>query len=146
MCSSDLRLDGHSVRPRSLNVSALPVQIIQKFFAGFLEQRTTGGDFRSKITALYSAGELLTTNLFLRDGSAIVSASACLYASFASTESPKIGISGHSWPPATSEASHAPLRQARKFLRFFLWRQQTGGTRRGQSNLACRAVVALKLV
>jgi hypothetical protein len=26
-------LDGHSVRPRSLNVSALPVQIIQKFFA-----------------------------------------------------------------------------------------------------------------
>src|SRR5882724_5946185 len=106
------RLDGHSVGPRSLNVSALPVQIIQNFFAGFLEQRTTGGDYRSKITALYSAGELLTTNLFLRDGSAIVSASACPHASFASTESPKSGISGYSWPPATSGASHAPLQPA----------------------------------
>jgi len=60
-----------------LNVSALAIRIIQKFFAGFLDQRTTGGDGPSKSTALYSAGELLTTRLFLRDGSAVVSARAC---------------------------------------------------------------------
>jgi len=94
-------LDGHSVGPRSLNVSALPIRIIQKFFAGFLGQRTTGGDGRSKSAASHLAGELLTNSLFLCDGGAVVSACASPSRISCVDRIAKSGISRYSWPPTT---------------------------------------------
>jgi len=99
----------------------------------------------AKSTAWYSAGELLTASLFLRDGSAVVSACACPCASLASTESPKSGISRYSWPPTTfSCIACTAAAGVQKLLRCFPGRQQTEA-RGGQSNLAYQAIVALKL-